>query len=40
MLAANEEGRAVTGFAIREDGTLKETGLNLAVPGAVFLFAA
>jgi 6-phosphogluconolactonase len=37
MLVANEEAGNVTGFRIRDDGTLERTALDLAVPGAVFL---
>lgn len=39
MLVANEEGGNVTGFKILDDGTLEPAGLDVAVPGAVFIFA-
>lgn len=40
LVVANEEGGNVTGFELRDDGTLAPAGLDLAVPGAVFLFEA
>ncbi len=40
LLVANEEGGNVTGFRLQDDGTLESAGMDLPVPGAVFLSAA
>lgn len=37
LILANEEGENVVAFAVEEDGTLRETGHSIDVPGAAFL---
>jgi 6-phosphogluconolactonase len=40
ILVAHEKGGGVSGFRIQDDGTLKPAGMEIAVPGAVFLLKA